>query len=113
MNPKTPRSLVRLDPVFPRDSSGRSILSPIKEESSRLASLSPLSKRANGKEPYRAGLMLPPTRAPLMKTPTGSAGPAPSSRTLTHVHQAASLPVEQVEKPALRGGSVVMSRPPA
>ena len=27
-----------------------------------------------------------------MKTPTGSAGPAPSSRTLTHVYQAASLP---------------------
>ena len=27
-NTKTPRSLVRLDPVFPRDSSGRSILFP-------------------------------------------------------------------------------------
>ena len=59
------------------------------------------------------GPMLPPTRAPLMKRPAESAGPAPSSRTLTHVHKSASLPVEQVEKPALRGGSVVMSRPPA
>ena len=34
-NTKTPRSLARLDPLFPRDSSGRSILFPIKEESSR------------------------------------------------------------------------------
>ena len=50
------------------------------------------------------GPMLPPTRAPLMKTPTGSASPAMSSRTLTHVHQAASLPVEQVEEPTLRDG---------
>ena len=99
--------------MFSRDSSGRSILSLIKEESSRLASLSPLSKRANGKEPYRAGLMLPPTRAPLMKTPTGSAGSAPSSRTLTHVHQAASIPVEQVEETTLRGKPVVTPRPPA
>ena len=64
-------------------------------------------------EPPRVGPMLPPTRAPLMKTPTGSAGPAPSSRTLTHVHQAASLPVEQVEEPTLRGGQVVTPRPPA
>ena len=48
-----------------------------------------------------------------MKTPTGSAGPAPSSRTLTHVHQAASLPVEQVEEPTLRDGPVVTPRSPA
>ena len=31
------------------------------------------------------GPMLPPIRAPLMKTPIGSASPALSSRTLTHV----------------------------
>ena len=61
------------------------------------------------------GPMLPPTRSPLMETPTGSADPAPSSRTLTHehVHQAASLPVEQVEEPTLRDGPVVTPRPPA
>ena len=57
--------------------------------------------------------MLPPARSPLTKTPTGSAGPAPSSRTLTHVHHAASLPVEQVEEPTLRDGPVVTPRPPA
>ena len=56
---------------------------------------------------------MPPTRAPLMKAPTESAGPAPSSRTLTHLHQAASLPVEQVEEPTLRCGPEVTPRPPA
>ena len=55
---------------------------------------------------------MPPTRTPLMKTPTGSSGPAPSSRTLIHVHQAASLPVEQLEEPTLRDGPVVTPRPP-
>ena len=101
-----------LDPVFPRDRRGRSILFPIKEESSRLATSFPVSKRANGKEPLRVGPMQPPTRAPLMKTPRGSVGPAPSSRTLTHVHQVASLPVEQVGEPTLRDGPVVTPRPP-
>ena len=90
-NTKSPRSLVRLDPVFTRDNSGRSILFPIKEESSRLATSFPFSKRANGKEPPRVRPMLPPTRVPLMKTPTGSVSPALSSRTLTHVHQATSI----------------------
>ena len=66
---------------------------PIKEKSSRLATSFSFSKRTNGKEPPRVGPMLPPTRAPLMKTPTGSASPALSSRTLTHVDQASSLPV--------------------
>ena len=112
-NTKTPRSLARLDPVFPRDSSGRSILFPIKEESSRLATSFPFFKRANAKEPLRVGPMLPPTRSPLTKTSTGATSPAPSSRTLTHVHQAASLPVEQVEEPTLRDGPVVTPRPPA
>ena len=112
-NTKTPRSLARLDPVFPRDSSGRSILFPIKEESWRLAISFPFSNRTNGKEPPRVGPLLPPTRPPLSKTHTGATSPAQSSRTLTHVHQAASLPVEQVEEPTLRGGPVVTPRPPA
>ena len=110
---KYPRFFARLDLVFPRDCSGHSILFPIKEESTRLATWSPFLPSPNGKEPSPVGLMLPPTRAPLMKTTTGSAGPSPSSRTLTHVHQAASLPVEQEEEPTLRDGPVVMPRPPA
>ena len=63
---QTPRSFARLDSVFPRDSSGRSILLPIKEESTRLATSSPFSMRRNGKDPSRVGLLLPPTRAPLL-----------------------------------------------
>ena len=110
---KTPRSFVRLDQVFPRDSSERSVPFPTKEESTRLATSSPFSKRPNRKEPFRVGLLLPPTRAPLRKKPAGFADPAPSSRMLTHVHQAASLPVEQVEESTLRDGLVVTPRPPA
>ena len=52
-NTKTLRSFARLDPVFARDNSGSSVLSSIKEESTRLATLSPCSKRPNGKEPFR------------------------------------------------------------
>ena len=110
---ETPRSFARLDPVFPRNRGGGSTLFLIKEESSRLATSSPVSKRPNGKEPSRVGPMLSPTQAPLMKTPTGSTDPAPSSRTLTHAHDAASLPVEQVEEPTPRGRPVVTLRPPA
>ena len=58
------------------------------------------------------GRMLPPTRAPLMKTPTGSAGPVPSSCTLNHLHAVASLPVERVEELTLRDSLVVTSLPP-
>ena len=105
-NTKTPRSFARLDPMFPHRSSGRSVLFPIEEESARLATSYPFSLRPNGKGPSRVGLMLPPTRAPLLKTPTGFAGPASSSRTLTHAHQAASVPVEQ-EEPTLRDEPVV------
>ena len=83
-NTKTPRSLSTLDPLFSRDSSGRSILFPTKEESTRVATSSPFSKRPNGKELSRVDLLLPPTRAPFLKNPTGSAGRASSSRTLTH-----------------------------
>ena len=108
---KTPRHFARLDPVFPRDSSGCSIPFPIKEESTRLATSSPFSKMPNGQEPSGVGLLLLPTRAPLMKTPTRSAGPVSSSRTLTHMHQAASVPVEEDEKSTLPDGPVVTGRP--
>ena len=108
---KTPRSFVRLDLVFSRDSSERSVPFPIKEESTRLATSSPFSKRPTRKEPFQVGLLLPPTRAPLTKKPTGFADPAPSSRMLTHVHQAASIPVEQVEESTLCDGLVVTPWP--
>ena len=52
-NTKTPRSFARLDPVFARDSSKRSVFFSIKEESTRLATSAPFSKRHNGKEPPR------------------------------------------------------------
>ena len=106
-----PRGWLR-DPAFPRDSSERSIIFPIKEESSRLATSSPFSKRPSGQEPSRVGLLLPPTRAPLLKTSTGSAGPPSSSRTLTHVHRAVSVPVEQEEEPTLPDGPAMTPPPP-
>ena len=52
-NTKTPRLFARLDPVFARDNSGRSVLFSIKEESTRLATSSPFSKGHNGREPPR------------------------------------------------------------
>ena len=79
----------------------------------RISYLVPLLEGPNGKEPSRVGHILPPTGAPLTKTPTRCADPAPSSRTLVHVHQESSLPVEQVEEPTLRDGPVVTPRRPA
>ena len=112
-NPYTPRSFTRFNPVSPRDSSGCSILFPIKEEPTSLATSSLFSKRANGNEPPRARDLFPLARAPLSKTPTGSTGPAPSLGTLTHVHQATSAPVAQDRDPTPRKGPVVTPRPPA
>ena len=59
-NTKTPRYFARLDPVFVRDSSERSILLSIKEELTRLATSSLFSKRPNGIEPSRVEFSLPP-----------------------------------------------------
>ena len=56
----TPGYFANFDPVFPRDSSGRSIIFPFKEESASLATSSPFSKRINGKECSRARKLLPP-----------------------------------------------------
>ena len=112
-NTQTPRSFARFDPVFARDNSGCSVLFSIKEESTRLATSSPFSKRHNGKEPLRVKTLLPPARAPLQKAPTGSTEPASSLNTLTHVFQATSAPVAQEEDPTLRDGPVVTPRPPA
>ena len=112
-NPKTPTFFARFDPVFPRDSSGRSILVPIKEESTSLATSPLSSKRTNGHEPPRARSIFPPARAPLKKTPTRSTGLASSLGTLTHVPQATSAPVVQERYPIMRNGPMVTPRPPA
>ena len=59
----------------------------------------------------RSILLTPNARAPFSKSPTGSTGPAPSSGTLTHMHQATSAPVAQNRDPTLRNGPVVTPRP--
>ena len=112
-NTKTPRYFARLDPEFARDSSGHCVLFSFKEESTRLATSSPFSKRPNGKGPPRVTQVLPLARAPLTKTPIGSTGPASSSSMLSHVLQATSAPVVQEEDPTLRDGPLVTPRPPA
>ena len=98
--------------MFTRDSSGRSILFPIKEESSRLATSFPYSKRANGKEPPRVGPMSPPTRAH-----EDAYRVCKPCFVFTHANPRASGNVdnivEQVEKPTLPDGPVVTPRPPA
>ena len=110
VNPNTPRCFARLDPVFLRDSSGRSILFPIKEESTSLATSPFSSKRTNGNDPHRARNMLPHAQTPLLLTrPTG---PASSLGTLTYVHQATSAPVAQERHPTLRNEPVVTPWPP-
>ena len=58
-NTNTPIYFARLDPVFPRDSSGRSIIFPIKKESTRLATSSPFPKISNGKGPSRGEINHP------------------------------------------------------
>ena len=104
----TPRYFSRFGPVFPRDSSGRSILFPIKEEPTILTTSSLSSKSADGKWPPWGRTIFPLARAPLSKT-----GLASSLRTLPHVHQVTSAPVAQDRSPTLRIGSVVTPRPPA
>ena len=78
----------RFDPVFARDDVGRSVFFSIKEESTRLATSSPFSKRHNGREPLRVKTLLPLFRAPLQKTSTGFSDPALSFNTIAHVFHA-------------------------
>ena len=112
-NTRTPRYFSRLDPVFARDNSGRSVLFSIKDESTRIATSSPFFKRHNGKELPRVKTLLPLARASVQKASTGSTDPASSFNTLTHVFQASSAPVAQEKDPTLRDGPVVTPRPPA
>ena len=99
--------------MLARDNSERSVLFSVKEESTRLATSSPFSKRHNGKEAPQVKTLMPLARAPLQKTSTGSTGPASSFNTLTNVFQATSAPVAQEEDLTLRDGPVVTPRPPA
>ena len=112
-NPCAPRSFTRFNPVSPRDGSGRSIIFPINDQPTSLATSSLTFKRANGNEAPRARNLFPPAGASLSKTRTGSTGPAPFLSTLTHMHQATSAPVAQDRDPTLRNGPVVTPRPPA
>ena len=109
---KTPRSLRGSTRCLLAITAG-AVLFSMKEESTRLATSSPFSKRHNGKESLRVRILLPLPRSPLQKTPTGSTDPASSFNTLTHVFQATSAPVAQEEDPTLRSGPVVTPRPPA
>ena len=77
------------------DSSGRSACFHGKEESTRLATSSPVFSRYTGRKPFPVGTLLPPTRAQLLKVSTGSAGSFSSSRTVPHVRSAPSATVEQ------------------
>ena len=70
-----PRSRVQLDSAFPRNSNGRSTLIPVKEESTRRGTSSPFPSSPTGRKLSPAGTLLPPTRAPLLKTSTGPSGP--------------------------------------
>ena len=92
-NTETPRSWLKLDLAFPRNNGGRSTLFPIKEESTRL--LPCLPSRPGLQEGTPVDTLFPPTRAPFLKSCTGSAGPLSSSRTPLHMHSAPSAPVEQ------------------
>ena len=95
---EAPRSRMKLDSALPRKRGGRSTLFPVKEEPTRLATLSPFPSRSAGRKPPPVDNVVPPTGSPLLKASTGSAGILSPSRTLTHVHSATSATVAQ-EKP--------------
>ena len=111
---KIPRSFSRHDPVFDRDSSSLVVfVFSIKLESTRFATSPPFYTRPNRTELLHVTTLLPPARAPLQKTPTGSTGPGSFSSTLTHVFQATSAPVTQEEDATLRDRPVVTPWPSA
>ena len=92
---EAPRSSVKLDSAFPRNSGGRSTLFPVEEEPTRLATSSPFPRRSAGRKPFPVDNLVPPTGGPLLKASTGSAGPVSPSRTLSHVRSAPSATMEQ------------------
>ena len=99
--------------MFARNSSERSVLAGIKEESTRSDTSSPFSNSPDRKGPFRVKILLSPAQAPFKETPTGSTGPTSSSSTFTHVLQDTSAPVTQEGDPTMRDGLVVTSRPSA
>ena len=96
--PEAPRSRVKLDSGFPRNSCCRSSLFPVVEEPARLATSPTFPIRPGGRKLSAVDNLLPPTGSPLLKSSTGSAGSLSPSRTLTHVRGNPSATVEQ-EKP--------------
>ena len=78
----------------------------------KISYLVSLLQEAQRKRASRVDILLPPTRAPLLRTPAGSAAPASSTSTLTHVLQTTSVPLEQKDTPTLRDGPVVTPQPP-
>ena len=111
--PNLPRSRVKLDSAFPRNSGRRFTLFPVKEGSTRLAASSPFPSRLAGRKPSPVGTLLPPTRAPILKASTGSAGPLSPSPTLTHVRSAPPTTVERKQPDTARrvsGDSTISSQ---
>ena len=94
-NTETPSSRLKIDSAFPSNNGGLSILFSIKEESTRLATLSPFHTRYTGRTPSPVDPLLPSIKALFVKSSTGSAGPHSSSRTPLHVRRAPSSLVEQ------------------
>ena len=82
---ETPRSRVKLDSAFPRNSGGRPALLPVKEKPSRLATSSSIPSRSTGKKPYSVDNLLTSTGGRFLKAFTGSVDPLSPSRTRTHV----------------------------
>ena len=83
---EAPRTRVKLDSAFLRNSGGRYTFFRVEEEPARLATSSASPSRPGGRKPSPVDTSLPPTGGPLLKTSTGSEGSLSSSRTLTNVH---------------------------
>ena len=93
-----PRSRLKLDAAFPRNNGDCFIILYIDKESTIRATSSPFPTRSAERKPSAVDTLLPPTRAPFIKSFTGSAGPLSSSRTPLHVRSTPPAPVEQ-DKP--------------
>ena len=100
-----PRSKVKLDSAFLRNSGGRS--SPFSGHGrvNKSSYVVPLPKQAYGGKSSPVGTLLLPARAPLLKASTRSACPLWLSRTLPYVRSASSATVEQGKPDTVRRAS--------
>ena len=98
--------------MFPRDRCGRSILLPIKEESTRLTTSSPFSKRPKWRRVFSGGSFVATHSRPAPEDAYRVCWPC-FVFTLTHVLQTTSVPMEQKEEPTQRDVPIVPPRPPA